>query len=70
MTTVMVWLGSGFAFAVGTLLGITAFGFAARRGDKQTGIANQYLAERNDISWQQLEVMRDICDSLRNMEDK
>lgn len=68
LTTILIWLGSGFAFAAGFGFGVW---FLVRNQDK--GLAKQtleVLKERNVIGFQQAEQLKriaDIAEEMRNL---
>lgn len=52
MLTILIWLGSGFAFAAGFCAGLWFFTLTVRRQTDNTAkqdVANDLLRERNDI---------------------
>lgn len=64
MTTVLIWLGSGFAFAVGFFAGARVAHIAKGTNDKQGEQANEHLAERNRIGLRQAEALENIAHEL------
>jgi uncharacterized membrane-anchored protein YhcB (DUF1043 family) len=70
MFQLMIWLGSGFAFSVGCILGIVFSGAALGRSktqqDEQVGLANKYLAERNEIGREFNQRLSEIRDAIVN----
>jgi hypothetical protein len=68
MSQLMIWLGSGFAFAVGCMIGVVfsgaILGRKNKKWDEQSAEANKYLAERNEISRNVHERLIEIRDAL------
>lgn len=66
METIIVWLGSGFAFAIGILAGAMLAGFILRdrrKADEVTEHVNDLLKERNAIGERQVRALERIADS-------
>ena len=70
MTTIFVWLGSGFAFSVGVCVGAYAMRSLVDDRPWKSAIqelqerANELLEERNVIGERLAEYMRQIADNL------
>lgn len=73
MTTILVWLGSGFAFAVGVCFGADLMRRLASESST-IGIidiqkrANELLEERISVGERQAEYLRQIADTLQHRE--
>lgn len=68
LLTILVWLGSGFAFSVGVLVGawLCRLSFSRSTSDRQ--VQDDSLAalrERNEIGREQCDALHRIADSLR-----
>lgn len=68
VTTILVWLGSGFAFAFGMAVGAALM--RRKPTDYQEVIkkshrANELLQQRNDIGEQQVQALRKIWKAIK-----
>ena len=63
MTTILIWLGSGFAFAVGVVFGAWLMRRANGSADaaEVNRKANEALQERNAIGREQVEALKQIA---------
>ena len=66
MTTMLIWLGSGFAFAIGFLCGVLVIG-ALTKKQPVVDKATEALLERNQIGLQQAHALEEIADQLTRM---
>lgn len=69
MTTIVVWLGSGFAFAVGIACGVWVCSVGIKRANTQSDDATQLLRERNEIGRMQVSELTRIADLVEEMSD-
>lgn len=63
--TIMVWLGSGFAFSVGFLIGVIIAGSMLKkekRADQISERVNHLLEQRNQIGREQADALKRIAD--------
>lgn len=74
MSQLMIWLGSGFAFAIGSMLGIVFAGAALKRSnsknDEFSAQANKHLAERNEIGRDLHQRLIEIRDAIIDHQPK
>jgi hypothetical protein len=64
METILIWLGSGFAFACGFFAGLMALTIGTKKGtktDKYNAESIELLSERNKIGWRQIEALERIA---------
>ncbi len=70
MTTILIWLGSGFAFGSGLLVGLSLLPWLNRKDrDKNETVQVESLAalqERNAIGWQQLTAMQEMVAAIKS----
>ena len=67
--TILIWLGSGFAFAVGVCLGAFLMLLVWRDKHKNDSIVNEVnalLRTRNEIGERQADLLERIAESLDN----
>lgn len=71
MTTILIWLGSGFAFGVGCIVGAwlmmvknTRTESAYEKMFAQQEVAGELLSVRNEIGLRELRALERIADSL------
>jgi uncharacterized membrane-anchored protein YhcB (DUF1043 family) len=65
--TILIWLGSGFAFAVGVIFGIIITGLIWKDRKKADDIAaevNALLKERNEIGSRQADALERVADAV------
>lgn len=62
METILIWLGSGFAFAIGVCVGA----WCSRRinGNEAERKVNDLLKERNEIGWEQVKSLDRIAEVI------
>jgi hypothetical protein len=65
MTTILIWLGSGFAFSVGLITGFIIMGLSYRKRPDldDSRKATEALLERNEIGRQQVKALEAIARS-------
>ncbi len=67
--TMLIWLGSGFALAVGFFAGMIVMAISCRdksKADKLTEQVNSLLKERNEIGTRQAVAMERVADVLES----
>ncbi len=70
MGTILIWLGSGFAFGVGVVCGIAMFKFAGGNSARDEEYAKnqaktlELLEQRNEIGRRQIEAMEEIAAAM------
>jgi hypothetical protein len=70
MTTILIWLGSGFAFSLGVMCGIAMFKIAGGNASRDEAYANaqartlELLEERNEIGRRQVEALDEIAERM------
>lgn len=65
MTTILIWLGSGFAFAVGVCVGVwlmTVRDRSLKRAGDSAQEATDLLRERNEIGKRQLAALETLAE--------
>jgi hypothetical protein len=67
MLTVLIWLGSGFAFSVGVAVGAWAMSRRAATVANDNTKAEKLLAERNEIGLRQCKAMESIGTTLEEL---
>ncbi len=69
MTTILIWLGSGFAFGSGLLAGLALLPWLNRKtADKNASIQDESLValqERNAIGWRQVAAMEELSATIK-----
>ena len=65
METVLIWFGSGFAFAAGVVVGAFLFRTAGKEQTEVERKVNDLLQERNRIGHEQVLAMSEIADAIR-----
>lgn len=73
MTTVLIWLGSGFAFGAGTIVGVRLFAVSSKAAMDRAQTERESLEvmrERNAIDREKLDRLTRIADSLDELELK
>ena len=67
MATIFIWLGSGFAFAVGVCCGAWLMRIAWNSSKEEKPAVDagiNALVERNRITWDQVEALQRIADAI------
>ncbi len=70
MTTVLIWLGSGFAFSVGVIVGVKVFVMPSKSDklrDEYNRESVELMRERNEIDREVVESLDLICVQLKNL---
>lgn len=66
METILIWLGSGFAFAIGVFVGAWAMSSIGKKLDKETHLPTKLLEERNELSLRQVKTLTRIAEALES----
>ena len=62
----LIWLGSGFAFVMGLMLGVLFAGFWLEKRNKQDERATNILLARNEIGERQVQAMIAIARAIED----
>ena len=66
--TILIWFGSGFAFAFGVFCGMLMIAMAKPRADPYQQRTVELMENRNNLDEQKVEAMRRIVDELAAIE--
>ena len=64
MTTILIWLGSGFAFSVGVFCGVAFVSWGAKNQKAAIGPIEKRLEDRNEIERQQAAYLLRIAECM------
>lgn len=64
MTTILIWLGSGFAFSVGVFCGVISVSWGVKNQKAAVGPSEKLLEERNEIGRTQAAYLLRIAECM------